>query len=163
MPRAFLDIPAGIYADETLTTVGAAGWADGDKVRFYKKRAQTVGGWERTIRDLLSGVCRTVLPWTDRIGALDVAFGTHTKLLQTRGGALSDIVPVVPPTTLGEDPLTVTSGSAVVTVEQPTHGLATGDEVTVSGAEELGGITPNGTFAITVVDADVYTFVFTSA
>lgn len=163
MTRAFLDIPAGINADETTTTVGGGGWCDGDKVRFHKKRPQTVGGWERMIGDLLTGVCRTVLPWTDRIGALDVAFGTHSKLLLTRGGALYDITPFMAPTTLPEDPLSVVNGSAVVTVDHPAHGLASGDEIHISGAAAVGGITPNGEFAITVVGANSYTFEFTSA
>ncbi len=93
MARAFLDIPPGIVTDETSTTVGGKAWRDGDRVRFWRGRAQTVGGWERFIADLLTGVCRTVFPWTDTIGALDVAFGTHSHLLVARGGALYDITP----------------------------------------------------------------------
>lgn len=162
MSRAFLDIPAGINADETRTTVGAAGWADGDKVRFHKKRPQTVGGWERSIADRLTGVCRTALPWTDSIGALVVGFGTHRKLQVTRGGALFDITPFIPPTKLGAAPLTTTNTSAVVTVAHAAHGLATGNVVVISGAVAVGGITPNGTFPITVTGPDAYTITFTA-
>lgn len=161
MTRSFLDIPAGINSDETPTTVGAAGWCDGDKVRFHKKRPQVVGGWERSIADLLTGVCRTALPWTDSIGALVVAFGTHAKLQATRGGALYDITPFIPPTKLAAAPLTTTNTSPVVTVAHVAHGLATGDVVVITGAVAVGGITVGGTFPITVTGPDAYTITFT--
>jgi hypothetical protein len=88
-----LDIPAGIITDETLTTVGQAAWADGSYVRFWKGRPQARGGFERLVAENVTGVCRTVYPWTDNIGALVIGFGTHTKLQVWRGGALYDITP----------------------------------------------------------------------
>lgn len=91
--RSYLDIPAGINADETSTTVGAAAWRDGSGGRFHNKRWQAVGGWEKLVSTALTGVCRTALPWTDNIGALVVAFGTHLKLQLYRGGAVFDITP----------------------------------------------------------------------
>jgi hypothetical protein len=63
---------------------------------------------------------------------------------------------------LGANPLTVTNSSPVVTVSHPGHGLITGDSVTISGAVAVATITPNGTFPITVVDANSYTYTFTS-
>ncbi len=91
--RSFLDIPPGIVSDETAVVVGADAWRDGDKVRFHMGRPETVGGWEKLLEESVSGVCRAVLPWTDLIGALLVAFGTHSHLQVYRGGALYDITP----------------------------------------------------------------------
>ncbi|MBL8774062.1 MAG: hypothetical protein JNK30_21930, partial [Phenylobacterium sp.] len=68
--RTYLDIPAGINSDETTVLVGGAAWVAGKNVRFWKGRWQTVGGWERIFAEALTGVCRTVLPWTDNLGAL---------------------------------------------------------------------------------------------
>lgn len=91
--RSYLDIPPGLVTDETDVTVGSAAWKDGDKMRFYRKRPQTIGGWERLIATNVDGVCRTVLPFTDLVGALVIGFGTHTKLQAYRGGGLFDITP----------------------------------------------------------------------
>lgn len=63
--------------------------------------------------------------------------------------------------TLANNPLTTTNASALVTVTDTAHGFYTGLQVTISGATAVGGITPNGTFTITVVDANTYTFNFT--
>lgn len=66
-------------------------------------------------------------------------------------------------TTLGAAPLSVTNGSATVTVTQASHGLAVGQSITIAGAAAVGGITPNGTFTVaSVVDANTYTYTFTS-
>ncbi|MCX7587189.1 hypothetical protein [Phenylobacterium sp. 58.2.17] len=64
--------------------------------------------------------------------------------------------------TLGSNPLSVTSGSPTVTVTETGHNISTGTSITVSGASALGGITPNGTFVATRIDANSYRFNFTS-
>ncbi|TIL38514.1 hypothetical protein [Mesorhizobium sp.] len=61
------------------------------------------------------------------------------------------------PTTLGANPFTTVSGSAIVTVAHTAHGLATGDEVNISGATAVATQTMNGKFVVTVVDANSYT------
>lgn len=60
------------------------------------------------------------------------------------------------------NPLSTTNGSAVVTVTQAGHGFATGTPVTISGASAIGGIASinlNGTYSITVINANSYSFV----
>ncbi|WP_374453819.1 hypothetical protein [Phenylobacterium sp.] len=64
--------------------------------------------------------------------------------------------------TLGSNPLSVTNGSPTVTVTETGHNISTGTSVTVSGASAVGGITPNGTFVATRIDANSYKFNFTS-
>lgn len=94
MSRFFLDIPPGIVSDETAVAVGDAAWLAGKNIRFDQGRWQTVGGWEKLVGESVAGICRTVLPWTDQLGALLIAFGTHSKLQVYRGGALFDVTPV---------------------------------------------------------------------
>lgn len=152
-----IDIPPGLNSDDT-TYAAAPAWADGSHVRFRLGRPQTCGGWESLTGDLLSGVCRAVLAWTDNNSAtLNIAFGTHTNLQLWQGGALFDITPFGPVTALAAGPLGVTNGSAVMRVSHPAHGLASGVQLAISGAAPVGRVTPNGTFAITVTDADSYT------
>lgn len=157
-----IDIPAGLKSDDT-TYSEAPGWADGSNVRFRLGRPETIGGWEGLTDTLLSGVCRAALAWTDNNNAtLNVAFGTHSNLQVWQGGTLVDITPLGPITLLGADPLTVTNGSPTVAVAHTGHGLTTGQSVSLSGASAVGGITPNGTFPITVIDANTYRYTFTS-
>lgn len=65
--------------------------------------------------------------------------------------------------TLGASPLSVLISSDQVTVTETAHNIADGTTVTFSGATAVGGITPNGAFPITVIDANSYRYTFTSA
>jgi len=90
--RIPLDLPPGLNGDDT-SFAGNGRWADGSNVRFRLGRAQTIGGWESLAATALTGVCRTVFPWTDNAAVLNIAFGTHSKLQLWQGGALFDITP----------------------------------------------------------------------
>lgn len=57
------------------------------------KRPQTIGGWESIFSTRLTGVCRSILPWTDNTNTLNIGFGTHSKLALYQGGVLYDITP----------------------------------------------------------------------
>ena len=92
MTRVPLDIPPGLYSDDTSLAT-APRWRDGSNVRFRLGRAQVIGGWESLTSDLLTGVCRTVFNWTDSDAVLNVAFGTHSALQVWVGGGLYTITP----------------------------------------------------------------------
>lgn len=159
--RTPLDLPAGLNGDDTV--YGAQGrWQACSLMRFRNGRPQTDGGWESLASELLSGVCRWAYPWTDLSAVLNIGFGTHSNLQVWRNGDLQDITPFGPPTRLGTDPLQVHNGTPRVDVTFTAHGFTTGVEVQVSNAEVVGAITPNGTFTITVDDADHFHFTFTS-
>jgi hypothetical protein len=158
-----IDIPPGLNSDST-TYSAAPAWADGSNVRFRLGRAQTVGGWESLTASLVSGVCRAVLAWTDNNSAtLNIAFGSHTSLQLWQGGAFFDITPFGPVTALGANPVAVTNGSAMATVSHAGHGLSTGAQVAIANATSVGRVAPNGTFTITVVDANSYTVTLAAA
>lgn len=159
--RIPLELPPGLNGDDT--TFAADGrWADGSNVRFRLGRPQVIGGWESLMTDLLAGVCRAVFPWTDTDAVLNIAFGSHNALEVWQGGELFDITPYGPPTLLPDDPLSVVNTTAVVTVAHVAHGYTTGLSLKVYGSEAVGGITPDGTFTITVDDDDTYHFTFGS-
>lgn len=65
--------------------------------------------------------------------------------------------------TLGANPLAVTASSPIVTVTETAHGMLTGTAVTISGAVAVGGIAPNGSFSITVINANSYKYTFPSS
>jgi hypothetical protein len=111
---------------------------------------------------LLTGVCRTVFPWTDNSAVMNIAFGTHSALQLWQGGALYDITPFGPPVLLGSNPLATVNTSATVTVTHVTHGFTTGLSLKIFGAVDTNGILAanlNGTRVITVTTVDAYTFV----
>ena len=87
-----LDLPPGLNGDDTPTAASGR-WADGSNVRFRLGRPETIGGWERLMSETLTGVCRSVFPWTDNAGVLDIGFGTHSHLQLWRGGELFDVTP----------------------------------------------------------------------
>lgn len=73
-----------------------------------------------------------------------------------------------PVTNLGTNPFTVAGGASpyTVTVSDPSHGLANGDNVVIAGATAFGGLLAsdlNGTHTITYIDANSYSFQVTTA
>lgn len=94
----------------------------------------------------------TRLRWKD-IEIEITAYTNATTLVGTIKGSL-----------IGEydlDPLRVTNGSTIVEVTHVGHGFSTGQSITISGANGVGGLTAtqiNGTFSITVVDDNRYTY-----
>lgn len=77
------------------------------------------------------------------------AFGGGTNFINTTSAGAG--------TVLGTNPFATQSGQPTVTVTHASHGKATGDWVTYSGAAAVNGITLDGNYKITVLDANSYT------
>jgi len=163
MARFPLDPPPGLFRDNTSFDAEAK-WYSADKIRFWRQRAQVIGGWEALMLTALTGVCRSLLSWTANNGALNVAFGTNSNLQLFYGGDLFDLTPTLnqPPIVLPANKLTATLGSPTISVNEPGHGLTTGDTVIITGATTVGNLVPNGTYTVTVTDADNFTYTFAS-
>lgn len=166
MAQFLLEYAPGIVADDTVLG-RAGGYVDADKIRFVRAgagqplRPQLIGGYERLTRTAATGIARTVFAWTDNAGDLNIAIGTHSKLLLWTGGLLYDITPYGPPVRLATDALASTNTSGTVTVTHEAHGLTTGDDVRIYGAATFNGLDAanlNGVREITVTGDDSYTF-----
>lgn len=153
-----LKMSPGLNSDDT-TYAASGAWADSNNVRFHMNLPQTIGGWERLTTSLLTGVCRMAFPWTDNLAGLNVGLGTHSHLQVWAGGTLADITPALalPLFTLKSGAVTVVNGSPVVTLSHLGHGLATGEQVEVSEAANIGRITLAGAYAVTVIDETSFT------
>jgi hypothetical protein len=141
--------------DSPLSSEG--GFTDADKVRFVRGQPQSIGGWDTATIDTFTGIARGGHAWSDISGRRWLAWGTATKLYVFAGGIIRDITP-----TLGQgvlvNPFSTTSGSNSVQVAHTAHGLATGQIITLSNqSSAVGGLTLNGTFAVTVSSPDIYT------
>jgi hypothetical protein len=160
-----LALPTGIVNDDTAFAAQGR-WFNGDKARFYGDSWQVKGGWERLILDNLNGVCRSVFSWTDATNDLNIGFGRHNGLSVWRDNVLYDITPAAPPVVvaLPNNAFTTTNASAVVTVNQPAHGLVVGQKVTLAGATVVATVAINGTWTVLAVpDANTWTFTAASA
>jgi hypothetical protein len=91
----------------------------------------------------------------------DMKIHIYTAAFNTSYGEVVLNNASVPQKLLTEDPLSVDSADATISVYQPNHGFAVGDTVNISGATDMAGISAssiNGARTITVVDATGYQF-----
>ena len=155
--------PPGVVLTET-GRVAEGRWIASINIRFVKGRPQKLGGNLRITSEATSGQPRASHAWRDNEQNNYFAVGTYRKLyVYDPNWTQNDITPYRDEGTLGNNPLTTTSGSPVVTVADTLHGNNIGDTVEIAGATAVGGITPNGTFTVeSVIDADSYTYRFTS-
>lgn len=163
MARFRVDIPPGVNTDDTSNSFPGT-FDNATNVRFWKGKWQTIGGWESFYSGTLPGVCRTLLPFRDNDFVQNVVFGQHDHLSLLKDYTLYDITPTLalPKASLGTDPMSVTNGSPNVVVTQAGHPYIVGDSLVIAGATAVGGITPNGTFTVTAVTTDTFTYVFSS-
>jgi hypothetical protein len=154
MPLKKLQFKPGVSRENTRYT-SENGWYSCDKVRFRQGTPEKIGGWTRISTESYDGVCRSMWQWATLGGVPYLGVGTNTKYYIYYGGAYYDITPIVSTVTL-TNPFTTTSGLPTVTVADVAHGLTTGTFAIFSGATAVGGITIDGEYQITVVDADSY-------
>ena len=64
--------------------------------------------------------------------------------------------------TLGANPFTTANGSTTVVLTFSSHGCSTGDNVTINGASTFNGVDPNGSYEVTVSDANTLTYTATT-
>src|SRR5882724_2225638 len=155
--------PPGVVLTESKR--GAEGhYIASRNIRFVKAKAQKTGGNVRAVVTPTSGVPRALHAWRDNSQNSYLAAGTYRKLYVYDSSFLqNDITPIRATRTLGNNPFTTTNGSPIVTVAHTAHGLNPGDTIIFTGSTAVGGITPNGTFVVQLVNnANQYTFNFTS-
>lgn len=93
MTQVPIEIPPGVIVDDTTFSVGQSAWSDMNNCRFWRGQPQVIGGWQRLVTTALTGICRSIFPWSDNSGQLNIAFGTNSNLQLWTGGQLYDITP----------------------------------------------------------------------
>ena len=162
MPLASTKFAPGY--DKQSTSYGAEGkWVDGENIRFRYGQPEKIGGWIKLFSDKLIGVVRDQFAWSDLTGTRHLALGTDKKLYIYKEGAIADVTPLRATQASLTNPFVTTSGSAIVTVTDASHGATAGDFVTFSGASAVGGLDMNAEFEITeVTSSSVYTVTHSS-
>lgn len=151
--------PPGVVKRETDAVIEGR-WKDSQWVRSIDGRPEKMGGWEKKTSVAADGSIRALHAWRDLGFLRYVGVGTYKKLYayEYNDWSQNDITPLDDDGTLGTDPFTTTSGSAVVSVADTAHGRKSGDTVIFSGATTFNNVTMNGTFTVlTVTNANVYT------
>ena len=139
MPLTTLNFRPGINKEETDYS-NENGWVDGNLIRFRKGRPEKIGGWEKqSDSNTYLGSGRALHSWISLGGARYLGIGTHLKYYIEEGEAYNDITPIRLTTSAGDVTFSATNGSSTLTVTDASHGAATGDFVTFSGAASLGG------------------------
>jgi hypothetical protein len=155
MPLRKILFKSGVNKENTRYT-NENGWYISEKVRFRQGTPEKIGGWQRISGQSFLGICRSLWNWVTLSFDNLLAVGTNLKFYIERGGNYYDITPIRETATL-TDPFSTTINQTTVVVTDNTHGAATGDFVTFSGASAVGGLTLNGNYQITVTGTNTYT------
>lgn len=160
MPLKKILFKPGVNKENTRYT-NENGWYISEKVRFRQGTPEKIGGWQQISGNTFLGICRSLWNWVTLGFDNLLAVGTNLKFYIERGGNYYDITPIRETATL-TNPFTTTINQTTVLVTDNTHGSATGDFVTFSGASAVGGLTLNGNYQITVTGANTYTITASS-
>ena len=159
MPLTKLQFRPGVNRD-TTSYANEGGWFDSDKIRFRLGFPEKIGGWVRKSVYSFLGVCRSIHTWVNLDGTVLTGVGTRVKFYIDQGGFFWDITPIRATTTAGEVTFAAVDGSATITITDVSHGAATGDFVTFSGAVSLGGVITadvlNQEYQVTVINGNSY-------
>lgn len=154
MPLVKYQFKPGVNRENTrYTTEG--GWYECDKIRFRQGTPEKIGGWEPISPATYLGTARSIFVWTTLNYTRYLGLGTNLKYYILSGGAYYDITPIRLTSTL-TNPFTTIGGSPTVLVTSASHGGATGDYVTFSGATAVAGLTLNGEYVMTVLTSNTY-------
>jgi hypothetical protein len=156
MPLKKLLQKAGVNRENTRYT-NESGYYESEKVRFRQGTPERIGGWARISAATFQGICRSLWNWITLGGQNLLGVGTNLKFYIEQGGLYYDVTPLRTTVTLGTDPFSTQNTSKTVTVTDATGGWVNGDFVTFSGATAVGGLTINGEYQLTTLNATQYT------
>lgn len=136
-----LQIKPGVITDTTRYSPEQC-YIHSNNIRFNLGDVKTIGGWEQTLNgDTLSGICRTIVPFSDLLGSLNVFFGTNLlAYIWFNAELIYEITPVYSVTTFA-NPISTTNLSNRVGVTINTGDpKIIGSYFSISGSGNVGGI-----------------------
>tara|TARA_R110002020_G_scaffold470291_1_gene696033 strand:- start:614 stop:2479 length:1866 start_codon:yes stop_codon:yes gene_type:complete len=162
MPLQNITLKPGINKEGTNYS-NKGGWFDSNLIRFRKAFPEKIGGWAKNTVNTFQSTCRALHAWVSLAGTKYLGLGTTWKYYVKDGNSFYDITPVRK-TSTNSITFSATSGSAIITATDSSHGAVVNDFVTISSAVSLGG---NITAAVlntehqitSVPSANTYTFV----
>ena len=133
MPLASVKFNPG-FDKQSTEYAAESKWVDGENVRFRYGQPEKIGGWQKLFTNKLIGAVRDIHAWVSLEGTKHLAIATNKKLYIYKEGLLVDITPIRATQDNLTNPFVTSSGSAVVTVTDASHGATAGDFVTFSNS-----------------------------
>lgn len=139
-------------------------WKDGSLVRFANSSGlpQKLGGWVATnptnsgFSSGYKGAMRAAHEWQSLDKQVWLAVGTNCKLYLYNQGFGYDITPSRRSLALS-NAITTISGSSLVTITDANNGAAVGDNIQITGASAVGGLTLSGEYTVLYVTLNTVT------
>lgn len=120
-----------------------------DKVRWVAGFPEKIGGWVAVNVSAMTGTPRASRQWRSADGTALLGVGTSSHLYAFNGTTLTDITPLLTPTTgTLVNAVSTTSGSTSVAIADNTQTLQDGDAVYLSAASAVGGVTLLGWYIV---------------
>lgn len=124
-------------------------YSDGNHIRFVAGFPEKLGGWAEATMSLMTDVPRAMMDFRNASGAPLLGIATTSHLYYFDGINLVDITPQRDITTgTLTNPITTTSGSAVVAIADNSQVLVNGDFVFLEASSAVGGLTINGWYPV---------------
>ncbi|KPJ66521.1 MAG: hypothetical protein AMJ43_07765 [Coxiella sp. DG_40] len=140
--NAKIQIQPGTNRTPDSTDSDTLYYVDTNRVRHEDGRLKKIGGCEKLLttgETSIVGTARTIFSYFYN-GKNRWIIGTHKRLYSLEERELTNITPLkTTPETLGSDPLSVTLGSATITITD-TNSFEEGDRIKIDGATTTGGI-----------------------
>ena len=147
-----LDMPPGMVL--TQSAMASKGrWIGGNWVRFWRGRAQKIGGYAKLNTQPMLGIPRGATAWSDQTSRELIAVGTNIKvyMLSDADYIPVDITPLINSQTLN-NPISTTAGSRSVTINWVGHGATqVGQYIDIANAANVDNFAPNGSWPIATI------------
>ena len=126
-------------------------WYDGNRVRFREGKPENIRGYMKFSNDVISGIPRDLITWSDNDTRKYNAFGTNTQLYVTQNDIRYDVTPITTAVSVANNFDTTLDSTNVRVSVSFSHGRATDDRVIFEGVDAFSGTSVNGLRVITSV------------
>ena len=116
-----------------------------------KGKPENIRGYQKFSNDVISGIPRDLITWSDNDTRKYNAFGTNTQLYVTQNDIRYDVTPITTAVSVANNFDTTLDSTNVRVSVGFTHGRATDDRVIFEGVDAFSGTSVNGIRAITSV------------
>jgi hypothetical protein len=164
--QAILAIKSGVEPEPDSTEQGTVYCIDANNIRFYRDKAETMGGSRKEVLDKdFAGAARSAQSFS--VGGKNWQIvGTNSKLYAKLGSSVTNITPLKTTSTalvadpIATDTVTNTGSRTTLTITHAAHGHAVDDRVKISGATTTNGVLDtviNAEHIIVTVATNTYT------
>lgn len=159
-----LDFAPGFHRESTQYSEEGK-WYDGNRVRFREGKPENLRGYEKFKDEVILGIPRDFLTWTDNDSRPYQAIGTNKQLLVVRNETFHDVTPVAFSVSVSGNFETFTDTGKAATVRVSITGMPTvevGQRVEFKSVPTFSGITVSGTQTIVAVSGTTHFTVSTT-